>query len=188
MVVLSSGMFAYVWGLLDKRDRLVEVANQQAAAATLFEELENDLATTFAVDPSGNAGVKGDEASIAVRCRGVARLNSAALDLGDLVGGEMRFSGGTLTARRFGRQDSNFETVSTGIQRLQLRYFNGTEWLDSFDSAQASELPVAVEAAVWFGDAPSATEGGAEETLREPDRIRIMVVPDGPMTAWKGGS
>ncbi len=192
MLALSAGLFGYVWGLLDKRDRLVEVARQQAAAAAVFEELENGLATTFAADASGRAGVKGDGSSIAVRCRGVVARSSPGGegDLGDLVGGEVSFADGAISARRFGRRDGAFEVVSEGIERLRLRYYNGSEWLGEFDSAAVGELPVAVEAAIWFGGAAAEGEDGFEsepETLRAPDRVRVMIVPDGP-TSWKGGA
>jgi prepilin-type N-terminal cleavage/methylation domain-containing protein len=192
MLALSAGLFGYVWGLLDKRDRLVEVAQQQAAAAAVFEELENSLATTFAADASGRAGVKGDGASIAVRCRGVASRGGPGGegDLGDLVGGEVSFTGGAVSARRFGRRDGEFEVVSEGVERLRLRYYNGSEWLEEFDSAAVGELPVAVEVAVWFGAAVEGDEdefGSEPEVLREPDRVRVMIVPDGP-TSWKGGA
>lgn len=198
MLVLSAGLFGYVWGLLDKRDRLVEVAARQAAAAVIFEELENSLTATFAADASGRPGVKGGGTSVAVRCRGVMTRNAPGGegDLGDLVGTEVRFESGTLSARRFGRREGEFEVISAGVERLRLRYYNGSEWLEEFDSAAAGDLPVALEAAVWFGDAPAAGGGPGEELdeelaagelLRAPDRVRVMIVPDGP-TSWKGGA
>jgi hypothetical protein len=191
MLALSAGLFGYVWGLLDKRDRLLEVSARQAAAAVIFEELENCLATTFAADAAGRPGVKGDGTSVAVRCRGVMARNAPgdAGDLGDLVGIELRFESGAVSARRLARREGEFEVISEGIERLRLRYYNGVEWLDSFDSAEAGDLPVALEAAVWFGDAPAEgedEEGVQEGPLREPDRLRVMIVPDGP-TSWKGG-
>ena len=194
MLALSAGLLGYVWGLLDKRDRLVEVSRRQAAAAAVFEELENDLATTFAADAGGRPGVKGDGSSVAVRCRGVAGRNApgSAGDLGDLVGGEVRFEGGAISARKLGRRDGEFEVVSEGVERLRLRYYDGTEWLEEFDSAALGELPVAIEAAIWFGEAAAAEEEDAEleddaAPGRAPDRVRVMIVPDGP-TSWKGGA
>ncbi len=185
MLALSAGLFSYVWNLISRRDRLVEVAAQQAAAGALFEELERDLATTFAVDASGSAGVKGDSASLAVRCRGVAGVGGrgepiARLD--DLLGGEVKFEEGSLSARRLGDGEGTFEVVTSGVQLLRLRYFDGRAWLESFDSAATGTLPVAVEAALWFGEVPEGeNELEAEtEVRRAPDRLRVIVVPDGP--------
>jgi prepilin-type N-terminal cleavage/methylation domain-containing protein len=190
MLALSAGIFSYISGLLSKRDRLVEATSQQATAATLFEELENDLATTFAADATGAPGVQGEGAWVVVRCRAVgARSGTGAVsDLGDIQGGEMRFASGALSARRYGKAPGNLETVATGIERLRFRYFNGTEWLDSFDSAATGDLPVAIEAALWFGTAPSDDNAESIEHLRAPDRIRVMVVPDGPVTGAKGAA
>ena len=191
ILALAASLFAYIHGLVEQRTRLVLVADQQAAAAALFEELESDLATTFAADASGDAGVKGDGSSITVRCRAVpGRTGTGAVtDFGDLLGSEMRFSSGKLSARRLGKSQRALETVASGIERLRFRYFNGVEWLETFDSAQTGELPVAVEAALWFGEttAPNDEPANSSEVLREPDRLRVMVVPDGPVTAWKSG-
>ncbi len=90
-----------------------------------------------------------------------------------------------------------------------MRYVDGKEWKQSFDSVGAGALPVAVEVAVWFGApkadpgaAKPATRGGAVEKSeddgaarqetdaatvpsREPDRLRVIVVPDGPVASWK---
>jgi len=190
ILFLSGSLLSYLYSLLERRDTLTKAAAQQSAAASIFEQLEHDLATTFASDASGTAGVKGDETSLTVRCRGTNLLSRGA-DLTDLQGCELRFSGGTLTARRLSQSPGSFETVADGVERLQLRYFDGTEWLESFDSARTGELPVAIEASLWFGEAAPAGDEGApapDEAPRAPDRTRTMVVPDGPVAAWKAGA
>ena len=53
LLALSGGMLSYIWGLLASRDRLVTATDQQISAAALFEEVETQLSTTFAVDGSG---------------------------------------------------------------------------------------------------------------------------------------
>lgn len=192
ILFLSGALLSYLYSLLDRRDRLVQAAAQQSAAASIFEQLEHDLATTFATDASGSAGVKGDGTSITVRCRGTNLLSRGA-DLTDLQGCEVRQNGTTLSARRLAQSAGNFETIAENVERLQVRYFDGREWLDSFDSAATGQLPVAIEAAIWFGDKSSGSTAAdpaapTDEAPRAPDRTRTMVVPDGPVADWKAGA
>lgn len=106
------------------------------------------------------------------------------------------------------------ETVHAQVAAFRLRYFDGTSWSESFDSKASNDLPVAVEVAIWFGapvpetsmaaaepaseppsdlessDLPSISEQPEEPTpaprpSTPPDRLRVMVVADGPSTVWK---
>lgn len=130
-----------------------------------------------------------------------------------------RFAG-TVRAKRWhgATPGGSFEIIAQGVQRMRFRYFDERSWAASFDSAGAGRLPAAIEVAIWFGpplerpettaDAGTPTDdartAGAEEPAddntdlgppptpdREPDRVRVMVVPDGPSSAWRergGGS
>jgi prepilin-type N-terminal cleavage/methylation domain-containing protein len=187
MLAISAGMLSYIWGLLASRERLVAATDQQISAAALFDQIESDLSTTFAVDGSGAAGVEGRADSLVVRSRGVGALGGEGVsDLGDQQGCEVRFDAGAhmLTARRLGRGEAGFETLASPVSLVRFRYFDGKVWTESFDSAAAGGLPGAVVAAVWF-------EGGVEERAGEerpsrgPDRVRVMVIPDGPAAEWK---
>lgn len=139
--------------------------------------------------------------------RGVLRLRRWA---GPRSGGSSESAAG-----RGARDD----VLSERIERLRLRYFDGGEWLDSFNSVEADALPVAVEVAVWFAplsrDRAVEPEVGEEwledeegvgvlteedafeeefgefdgevedgRVYGEPDRLRVIVVPDGPRAAW----
>src|SRR5262245_56924707 len=118
MLAISAGMLSYIWGLLASRERLVTATDQQIPAAALFEQIETDLSTTFAVDGSGAAGVEGKPDSLVVRSRGVGSLGGAGVsDLADLQGCEVRFDAGahTLTARRLGRDETGFETLAGSV-------------------------------------------------------------------------
>jgi prepilin-type N-terminal cleavage/methylation domain-containing protein len=209
ILALTGGMFSYIWGLLASRDRLVTATDQQISTAALFEEVENDLSTTFAVDGAGAAGVEGTASSLIVRARGVGSLAGGGVsDFGDLQGCEVKFDATSqgLSARRLGRTADSFEVIASPVGRVRFRYFDGTEWKDSFNSAQAGSPPVAVEVALWFDavTAASADKGADKradkrteksvdkESLerdavpdRAPDRVRVMIVPDGPVTSWK---
>jgi prepilin-type N-terminal cleavage/methylation domain-containing protein len=214
VLALTGGMFSYIWGLLASRDRLVTATDQQISTAALFEEVENDLSTTFAVDGAGEAGVEGTGSSLIVRARGVGSLAGGGVsDFGDLQGCEIKFDAQSqgLSARRLGRTADSFEVIASPVGRVRFRYFDGTQWKDSFNSARAGAPPVAVEVALWFDavTANSADEGGDKGAGkgsdkredkradkkenpegdgvpdRAPDRVRVMIVPDGPVSSWK---
>jgi type II secretory pathway pseudopilin PulG len=185
ILFLSASLLSYLWSLIDRRDTLITVAAQQSAAGAVLEQLEHDLSTTFAADTAGNAGVKGGVTGIVVRCRGT-NLITQDTDLSDLQGSEIRLGPGVLSARRLTASPGPMETVAEGVERIRFRYFDGKEWLEEFDSAAKGELPVAIEASVWFGEAGPAAP--SEDAPRTPDRTRVMVVPDGPVAAWKAGA
>jgi len=192
ILFLSASLMSYLFSLMERRDVLMSTAAQQSAAGAVFEQLEQDLATTFAADSAGNAGVKGDATGITVRCRGT-NLMARDADLTDLQGCEINLGEGVLNARRLSKSPGAFETFAEGVERLRFRYFDGREWLDEFDSAATGELPVAIEASVWFGEfgesaVASDAAAPADETPRAPDRTRTMVVPDGPVAAWKASA
>lgn len=102
------------------------------------------------------------------------------------------------------------ETVHTGVAAFRIRYFDGTSWAESFDSKSSNDLPVAVEVAIWFGapiagSAPVTPEPArnqddkspllfseqpeepapAPRPANPPDRLRVMIIADGPSTVWK---
>jgi len=116
---------------------------------------------------------------------------SGASDLGDLQGCQVRFDADSqgLLARRLGKAEEPFEVLASPVGRVRFRYFDGSQWQESFNSATAGALPVAVEAAIWFdgGGAGSSSEEASTDSVpqRAPDRVRVMVVPDGPVTSWK---
>jgi type II secretory pathway pseudopilin PulG len=190
LLAISAGMLSYLYGLLGSRDRLVRTTDEQISAAALFELLETDLSTTFAVNGTGKAGVEGTAATLVVRSRGVGSMAATGVsDLGDLQGCEVKFDAESqsLTARRLGRTEESFEVLASPVGRVRFRYFDGTQWLETFSSASTGALPVAVEAAIWFdGDGGSSDEERSDSgPQRAPDRVRVMVVPDGPVTSWK---
>jgi prepilin-type N-terminal cleavage/methylation domain-containing protein len=192
LLAISAGMLSYLYGLLHSRDRLVRTTDEQISAAALFEQLETDLSTTFAVNGAGKAGVEGTASSLVVRSRGVASTGATGVsDLGDLQGCEVKFDLDSrgLLARRLGRTEESFEVLASSVGRVRFRYFDGAQWQENFNSATAGTLPVAVEAALWFdGEDPSSSgEAETSESVppRAPDRVRVMVVPDGPAASWK---
>jgi prepilin-type N-terminal cleavage/methylation domain-containing protein len=109
------------------------------------------------------------------------------------------------------------ELLSDRVERVRFRYYDGQAWQTSFDSIQKGTLPVAIEVAVWFtalknatappmaevstleqpavdgeqptGDTASADpEIDTEKKWAAPDRLRVIIVPDGPVSSWKEGA
>jgi prepilin-type N-terminal cleavage/methylation domain-containing protein len=239
LALLSGAMCTFIWDLETRRRELAAAARDQQAGGVLVERLEGDLLAGLVGDPVVGAGVQGTATGVKLLTRGVAMLGggggrgSGATARGgeaggartgaggDLIGAEYVFdeSGGVLKGRRWNAglgaaAAGEFETISDRVERVRLRYFDGREWVESFNSLERGALPVAVEVAVWFrtGVKPKAAEtGGAGASglkvdatkplsaatdagmsvdavlpLRDPDRLRVIVVPDGPSAAWKG--
>ncbi len=107
------------------------------------------------------------------------------------------------------------ELVSDRVERLRFRYYDGRAWRTSFDSKAAGDLPVAIEVAVWFTSLKNATAppmetpaptgepgeddaeslaapadefGDTDRRWPAPDRLRVIIVPDGPVSSWKEGA
>lgn len=105
------------------------------------------------------------------------------------------------------------EVVTDRVERLRFRYYDGRQWATSFNSLEKGSLPVAIEVAMWFtplknaaapplvetptgegaSDAESVNTASVEFDVAErrwpaPDRLRVIIVPDGPAEAWKEGT
>lgn len=213
VVLLGGGMYGFLWNLLGERDALTRAAAEAQAADACLERLEADLLCALAGD-AGSPGIKGTASELIVLCRGVnvpLRSHERAGAMGDLQGTQIVFdpSAGQLRARRWagsGTPAGVFEVLSAGVERVRLRYFDGRVWRAAFDTSESGELPVAIEAAIWFGppmrvdsfaapntDQPDEGEATGEgedpgqlvAPTREPDRRRVIIVPDGPVAAWK---
>lgn len=114
------------------------------------------------------------------------------------------------------RGDGRLWDVSTRVRWLRFRYFDGAAWAGTFDSGAFGGLPKAVEVAIWFEsegerrdreetlralgasgvegrERESAIErmegeGGAlEMPTRQPDRVRVIAIPDGGLDDDVGG-
>lgn len=209
IMAISSAMFVFLWGLSARRDLMLTSTVVESAASVMLEELEASLASTFVVGGDGKPGVKGDSGRIAVLSRGVNATGDDA-DLSDLQGCEFQFDVRTGVVRGK-RLAGEFSELGGTFERVQFRYYDGREWLTSFDSAAKKTLPVAVEVRIWHGrpateettsEAPLETpepevESEGEEASpfepvddtpqRSPDIVRVIVIPDGPVTSWKEG-
>ena len=235
LLAISSTMFGFMLGMMDRRERLTDAAREGRSGSALIERLENDILGAIAGDSGVGAGIKGDATSLTILTRAVnvpGNLSELDIALGDLLASRYSFDeqAGEVRIARWGvspmgsasANEGADEVVSSRVRRLRFRYHNGDTWLSSFDSLSENGLPVAIEVAIWFGETQRAlieanapTELLGDETplqfgddfasdaafdaeqmfLEEdeptvwgqPDRVRMIVVPDGPVAAWKEG-
>lgn len=194
IALLAGAVLSFLSSLSSRQDALVRAAEEAQATDTLLDRIEGDLLAGLAGDASLGAGINGTATRLRILTRGV--------DLGDGGSGDLQeavyaFVGSTLSlSRRPAGPGSEGVTaashpLSTGLARVRFRYFDGRAWATSFDSAALGRLPAAVEIEVWrAGRGPAPGPEGAEErdaVWPEPDRSRVIVVPDGPDAAWGGG-
>ncbi|MCE7973014.1 MAG: hypothetical protein DYG92_01625 [Leptolyngbya sp. PLA1] len=198
IVALSAAVFGFLWTLLERREQLDTVGARGDGLAAMWSRLERDLATTFAADGAGGAGLRGDSSSLRVRARGVGLDPSSRAS--EATGSEFVFSASTgqLTGRTIPGPGATAEVLATGLELVRFRYHDGAEWRESFDSGSARALPLAVEVSVWFGAGPAAARavppddidlvGREDGPARPADRTRVITIPDGPVSAWKEGA
>lgn len=198
-LLLGAAVLSLLLNLGRRRTTILSLAGEQQSTGVFLHRLEADLSAALAGDGAVGAGVKGTGTELSLLTRGVVLggvvQGRGASVLGDLQGSRYVFDreGGVLKARRWtaGRgsgESGEFEVVSSRIRRLRFRYFDGREWKSGFDSLAEGALPVAVECAVWTGTPASQTNAAAGgERWGAPDRLRVVVVPDGPSAAWKEG-
>lgn len=206
---IASAMTFFTWRLIERRDRLTAMVQRQQGLAVLLGHIEADLLTCVAAEGAA-PGVSGTGESLRLLSRGVGLVaGPGGPDLSDLQGTEYRFSGGRVTGRRWAGASASAslgeDEIVAGVGRIRFRYFDRGAWRASFDAAKEGRLPAAIEVAVWYDAPPSEHDpepsrpdeaGSAGEPQAAPveeddpvgpapDRVRIIIVPDGP-DAWGG--
>jgi len=182
VVALCAAVFSFLLSLGERREGVEKEGQRRHALSTVLSRLSADLATAISGDARLGAGVKGTQTSVVLLTRSVdldAALRGAPEGVADLLACEYRLEAGALlVSRRAVIADETTETraqaACDGVRRLQLRYFDGRVWADSFDSAAAGGLPRAVEVRVWTGN--PVREG--EEPRGEPDEALVVAIPD----------
>lgn len=196
VAMLASSIFAFLWNLSDRRAQLDRIAGEERVSGVLMDRIEADLLCGLAGEDGVGAGVKGTATSLSLLTRAV-RLptgDQAPKASSDLIACEYTFdpASGILKARRWegGTSAPDLEEVSGGLKRVRFRFYDGEAWKDSFDSLSQSALPAAVEVALWFGKTAKADDSEPapeekESSTAAPDRVRTIIVADGPATPWK---
>jgi hypothetical protein len=172
LVLLSGAVSGFFFQMSRQRERLAAVSAGQRDTALLTDRLETALMHAVAVGPGGEAGVRGDAASLSVVTRAVWPMLAGAAGLDDTceVGLRLDEVRGrcVMTVTPLGAGGEAVEQpVLSGVERMRFRYSDGRRWSASFDSLEAGGLPVGVEVSVWLrrggetgdGDEPSDRTG-----------------------------
>lgn len=203
ITALLGAMFAFLWDMLQVRERMLLETGRARGAALLIDAVERDLLTCVVGDAARGSGVQGDATTLSIMSRGVpARLAGAGergLVFADLERSRYRFTGSGLIEGLRGpvvRGDvDGFETMGGPVGRLRFRYHDGSAWRDDFDSLAEDRLPIAIEVAIWYAVEPANEEPGfvdddiafgepvefdaaEDEPEQLPDRVRVILVPD----------
>lgn len=191
LIALLGTLFLFMRNLLETRRRATEFAERERAIATLVQSIENDLMTCLVRGPAGGAGIDGTETSLRILSRGVAIRSISGGQQGlfrDLQSTEVRFNAGghTLEGRRAAADSTNaggFSPFGGTIAKVRFRYYDGSRWLETFNSIAQDALPVAVEVAVWFQPWPGEAPDPAEEAARaaaeaDPERLTFDATAD----------
>lgn len=190
--LLVGAVFSFLENLGRRRDELARSAQRARELATLIDRIEGDLAAAVVSDARGGPGVIGRSAEISVLTRRV--VPTSGRTEGDLSRTSYAFDPAEgLIRAGIGVAPSDAppaEIAAEGVRSLRFRYFDGRAWRSEFESQQAKTLPAAIEIAIWSGERSSAREhvsdaGAPTAALGEPDRVRTILILDGPSAAWK---
>jgi hypothetical protein len=194
-IALLSAVSSLSWRVAQARVETREWIESHDGVQRVIGALERDLTTCVAGEAALGAGIRGDARSIRVISRGV----TAGVD--DFTVTEFRFDRGRIAGRRDGASDDErWSEVARGVESMRLRYLDGREWKDEFDSAASGRLPGAVMIEVRFGSANAAATSSAISSgsssgeaagstgsvsaaasiapTRGPDRVRVIAIPD----------
>jgi prepilin-type N-terminal cleavage/methylation domain-containing protein len=151
--VLVSSLGLFVSQIAATRKFVHTRAQRDAEITTVFDALEDALATSVARAHDGGPGISGDLLSIEVSFDGttVQRAMGGSPERVLLPAGRVTISfdssSGLFSIERDGKSSSTFEGA---IFAARFRYFDGQLWHDAWDSVAMDGLPVAVECATWF--------------------------------------
>lgn len=154
LALLAAGVATMTSDLRLRRGVILDAGDANRGADAIIAALERDLPATFVVSRDGEPGIVGTATSITVRSyvTGVS-LDQGADPFANAMVTRFEFDRGaaTLSASRApSAAAAQPEPMSERIADLRFRYHDGDDWRGSFNSAQAGELPVAIEVVVLF--------------------------------------
>ncbi len=208
VLALAGSISAFAWNLAIRRTALLEAATELDNGARVFDAVERAVSTSIA-SAGGETGIRGTSDSLTVRYRGSALSASGDSSVWDNLRLQLTHRAARAELTLALGSGSSRDTVTLDrVSRVRLRYRDAQGWSSSFDSAQGG-LPQAIEMAIWFGepdleesafdleadgdqgsgfddalgagrmaDAPF-DDIGFSLSVREPDRVRVIVIPDG---------
>jgi prepilin-type N-terminal cleavage/methylation domain-containing protein len=176
VVALSASVYSFLFELIGRRARIVEVADSVGGAAAVFDRLQADLTTAVAYAGGIGAGIDGGSDRVRIVSRGVPAVGAVGDagggggTRGDLVVSELEFDAemGELRGRAWAglvEGGGEFRVIASGVEAFRLRYHDGRGWRESFDSGNAGRLPAAVEVSTWFGEVERDEEAVEDDEL-----------------------
>lgn len=178
LAALIGSVFGFITGLAQRRDTLERLTEDAAAGDSLMRNLEADISASVASAAGLGAGIAGEAHNLRLLTR--SGLIDPAGGGAELVRAEYTFDaeqGSVTLARRPARGGArgsaaggDSEVISRRVQLLRFRYLVEGQWRESFDSASAGGLPVAIEMAMWFGGSAPAGPGSAAGTGEQAGR------------------
>ncbi|MDG2422649.1 MAG: prepilin-type N-terminal cleavage/methylation domain-containing protein [Phycisphaerales bacterium] len=209
-LVLLGSVTSFAWSQLNSRKQILEAADARRSVTLIIDRLEQDLISSIAGTTGGDAGVAGKSDSISVLSRGVAPswTDDPATMIGDLHQLVVKYqrSTGQIEMSRAPLEDGDRVSVLPGLfSDFRFRYFDGTDWQESWNSLEMGGLPVAVEVRCWYGrpeeeasqsfddplpqtqEQPVVQETSSQEDESIPDRVRVILVPDAQPESSEAG-
>lgn len=164
LIALLAVMAQFTWSLGQGQRRTLDRLDRQVAIDAVIDRVANAL-DTGAASVAGETGFHGDEHSLHLLVAQDRPDHSLAAALSARRPVDIAFD-----------QSQRIITVNDGlplpIGDLRLRYHDGQQWQDTFDSLESGGLPTAVLVEAWI-------HGGlvdASEADLPPDRRRVLTV------------
>ena len=206
--VLVGTIALFVNQLAGSRAQLRATTGREALATAIFDGLERALMTSIARTGTGAPGIVGTSQTLYIAHDGVVvsrvfgDVPQSVLEPESILRFEFDASSGETRLRR---DDSSASLPGISLGAVRFRYLSDGRWFDSWDSFASEGLPAAIECSIWWVS-PFDETGDDEGTLESedvdfdafdssaddrpndpqsipPDRLRLMRVPDGGVSA-----
>jgi prepilin-type N-terminal cleavage/methylation domain-containing protein len=169
LMALLGVMSQFTWSLGQGQQRALDRLDRQAAIDAIIDRISLALDTGSA-SAVGEPGFHGEATSLQMYLSQDRPDSSHAKGLGARRAIDIQFD-----------QQQHTVQLSGGamlpLGDLRLRYHNGQQWQDSFDSIEEGGLPTAVLVEAWLHEGIM----DASEADIPPDRRRVMTV----VGAWR---
>lgn len=157
IILLLATMTRVLDDLVEARTRVRRSMIRTEGVAAALELLARSADSAVATGLDGAAGIDGDSTSIRIARSGVATTRLGGVTgispVQDRHAVELAFRDGELVVRD--DDDGVTETLATDLFAIRLRYHDGRDWFDGWDSRETG-LPVAIECAIWTTPWPDA--------------------------------
>lgn len=151
--VLVGSLGIFVRQIAQARVDIRAQAEREAAVTTIFDALDDAIATCIARSSDGGSGLAGDQLSVKIAFdsttiqRALGSAPQRVLLPEDILEVSFRPGSGQLEITRDG--DGPID-LAPEFFAMRLRYFDGTSWREEWESIADGGLPHAVECSIWF--------------------------------------